>query len=145
MPFSPLAAPRAASVWLFKPESGEVNQCFARRYRLTKTDEFSSVFGFRRAIRGKLLMLHYQPRPEGMTEPRLGLVVGKKLLKHAVDRNRLKRIVREQFMLRRASLPGVDLVVRLAVKPKPLDGKQIADDIVALFDKLQRPRPKREN
>ena len=145
MPFSPLAAPRAASVWLFKPESGEVNQCFARRYRLTKTDEFSSVFGFRRAIRGKLLMLHYQPRPEGMTEPRLGLVVGKKLLKHAVDRNRLKRIVREQFRLCRASLPGVDLVVRLAVKPKPLDGKQIADDIVALFDKLQRPRPKREN
>lgn len=145
MPFSPLAAPRAASVWLFKPEYGEVNQCFARRYRLTKTDEFSSVFGFRRAIRGKLLMLHYQPRPEGMTEPRLGLVVGKKLLKHAVDRNRLKRIVREQFRLRRASLPGVDLVVRLAVKPKPLDGKQIADDIVALFDKLQRPRPKREN
>ena len=145
MPFSPLAAPRAASVWLFKPESGEVNQCFARRYRLTKTDEFSSVFGFRRAIRGKLLMLHYQPRPEGMTEPRLGLVVGKKLLKHAVDRNRLKRIVREQFRLRRASLPGVDLVVRLAVKPKPLDGKPIADDIVALFDKLQRPRPKREN
>lgn len=145
MPSSTLAAPRAASVWLFKPESGEVNQCFARRYRLTKTDEFSSVFGFRRAIRGKLLMLHYQPRPEGMTEPRLGLVVGKKLLKHAVDRNRLKRIVREQFRLRRASLPGVDLVVRLAVKPKPLDGKQIADDIVALFDKLQRPRPKREN
>ena len=145
MPFSPLAAPRAASVWLFKPESGEVNQCFARRYRLTKTDEFSSVFGFRRAIRGKLLMLHYQPRPEGMTEPRLGLVVGKKLLKHSVDRNRLKRIVREQFRLHRASLPNMDLVVRLAVKPKPLDGKQIADDIVALFDKLQRPRPKREN
>lgn len=144
MPFSPLAAPRAASVWLYKPEYGEVNQNFARRYRLTKTDEFSSVFGFRRAIRGKLLMLHYQPRPEGMTEARLGLVVGKKLLKHAVDRNRLKRIVREQFRLRRPALPAMDLVVRLAVKPLPLDGKQIAEDIVALFDKLQRPRPKRE-
>lgn len=145
MPFSPLAAPKAASVWLFKPEYGEVNQNFARRYRLTKTDEFSSVFGFRRAIRGKLLMLHYQPRPEGMTEARLGLVVGKKLLKHAVDRNRLKRIVREQFRLRRPTLPAMDLVVRLAVKPLPLDGKQIAEDIIALFDKLQRPRPKRED
>ena len=144
MPFSPLAAPRAASVWLFKPEYGEVNQSFARRYRLTKTDEFSSVFGFRRAIRGKLLMLHYQPRPEGMTEARLGLVVGKKLLKHAVDRNRLKRIVREQFRLRRPTLPAMDLVVRLAVKPLPLDGRQITEDIVTLFDKLQRPRPKRE-
>ena len=144
MPFSLLAAPRAASAWLYKPESGEVNQSFARRYRLTKTDEFSSVFGFRRAIRGKLLMLHYQPRAEGM-DARLGLVVGKKLLKHAVDRNRLKRIVREQFRMRRSSLPAMDLVVRLAVKPAPLDGKQIADDIVTLFDKLQRPRPKRED
>ncbi len=122
-----------------------MNQSFARRYRLTKTDEFSSVFGFRRAIRGKLLMLHYQPRPEGMTEARLGLVVGKKLLKHAVDRNRLKRIVREQFRLRRPALPVMDLVVRLAVKPLPLDGKQIAEDIIALFDKLQRPKPKRED
>ena len=142
MPFSPLAAPRAASVWLFKPESGEVNQCFARRYRLTKTDEFSSVFGFRKAIRGKLLMLHHQPRPEGQTEARLGLVVGKKQLKRAVDRNRVKRIVREQFRLRRANLPAVDLVVRLAVKPVPLDGRQIAEDFLTLLDKLQRPRPR---
>ena len=142
MPFSLLAAPRAASAWLFKPESGEVNQCFARRYRLTKTDEFSSVFGFRRAIRGKLLMLHHQPRPEGQTEARLGLVVGKKQLKRAVDRNRVKRIVREQFRLRRANLPAVDLVVRLAVKPVPLDGRQIAEDFLTLLDKLQRPRPR---
>jgi ribonuclease P protein component len=94
-----------------------VNQSFARRYRLTKTDDFSSVFGFRRAIRGKLLMLHYQPRAEGMNDPRLGLVVGKKQLKKAVDRNIFKRVIREQFRLCRAELPAVDLVVRLAVKP----------------------------
>jgi ribonuclease P protein component len=121
-----------------------VEQTFARRYRLTKTDEFSSVFGFRRAIRGKLLMLHYQPRPEGNTEARLGLVVAKKLLKRAVDRNKVKRVVREQFRLRRAGLPAVDLVIRLAVKPAPLDGKLLAEDFLSLLDKLQRPRPKRE-
>ena len=144
MPFSPLAAPRAASVWLYKPESGEVNQSFARRYRLTKTDEFSSVFGFRRAIRGKLLMLHYQPRPEGNTEARLGLVVAKKLLKRAVDRNKVKRVVREQFRLRLAGLPAVDLIVRLAAKPAPLDSKLLAEDFLALLDKLQRPRNKRD-
>jgi ribonuclease P protein component len=121
-----------------------VEQTFARRYRLTKTDEFSSVFGFRRAIRGKLLMLHYQLRPEGNTDARLGIVVAKKLLKRAVDRNRVKRVVREQFRLRRVSLPNVDLIVRLAVKPGPIDGSQVADDFLALLDKLQRPRPKRE-
>ena len=119
-------------------------QTFARRYRLTKTDEFSSVFGFRKAIRGKLLMLHYQPRAEGFTEPRLGLVVGKKLLKKAVDRNRVKRIVREQFRCLRESLPACDLIVRLAVKPSSLDGKLLAGDFVALLDKLRRPKPKRD-
>ncbi|MBU1362740.1 MAG: ribonuclease P protein component [Gammaproteobacteria bacterium] len=122
-----------------------MEQTFARRYRLTKTDEFSSVFGFRKAIRGKLLMLHYQPRPEGNSEARLGLVVAKKLLKRAVDRNKVKRVVREQFRLRLAGLPAVDLVIRLAVKPAPLDGKLLAEDFLALLNKLQRPRPKRED
>jgi ribonuclease P protein component len=139
-----LAAPRVVLVWPFNRTFGEVEQTFARRYRLTKTDEFSSVFGFRRAIRGKLLMLHYQPRPEGNTEARLGVVVAKKLLKRAVDRNRVKRVVREQFRLHRAALPGVDLVVRLAAKPATLDGAQLAADFLALLDKLRRSKPKRE-
>ena len=121
-----------------------MDQTFARRYRLTKTDEFSSVFGFRRAIRGKLLMLHYQPGAADINTARLGLVVGKKQLKRAVDRNRLKRIVREQFRLRRAALPAYDLVVRLAVKPVPFDSSLIAEDFGALLEKLQRQRPKRQ-
>lgn len=37
---------------------------FPRRYRLTKTDEFSSVFGFRRAIKGRFFLLHWLERPE---------------------------------------------------------------------------------
>ncbi|WP_306605303.1 ribonuclease P protein component [Azonexus sp.] len=117
---------------------------FARRYRLTKTDEFSSVFGFRKAIRGTWLMLHYQPRPEVSTHARLGLVIGKKLLKRAVDRNRVKRIVREQFRIRRGTLPVCDLIVRLVVKPGPIDGLGIAADINGLLDRLSRPRPKRD-
>lgn len=121
-----------------------MEQTFARRYRLTKTDEFSSVFGFRRAIRGKLLMLHYQPRLEGLNEARLGVVVGKKLLKKAVDRNRIKRIVREQFRRERPSLPACDLIIRLAVKPTPLDGKLVAGDFLALLEKLRRTCAKRE-
>ncbi|RIX48315.1 MAG: ribonuclease P protein component [Rhodocyclales bacterium GT-UBC] len=118
-------------------------QTFARRYRLTKTDEFSSVFGFRRAIRGTLLMLHYQPRPAEYSEARLGLVVGKKLLKRAVDRNKVKRIIREQFRCQRENLPACDLVVRLAVKPKPLDNKLLVSDFLVLLDKLRRPKSKR--
>jgi ribonuclease P protein component len=118
--------------------SGEVDQSFARRYRLTKTDEFSSVFGFRKAIRGKLLMLHYQLRATGETDARLGLVVGKKFLKQAVDRNRCKRVLREQFRRCRAELPACDLVVRLAAKPGKLDASVLVEDFLALLVKLRR-------
>ena len=120
--------------------SGEVTYRFARKYRLTKTDEFSSVFGFRKAIRGQWLMLHYQPRTNGESSARLGLVIGKKQLKRAVDRNRVKRIAREHFRLARATLPGCDLIVRLMVRPSPLDGRALAEDLEKLFERLRRPR-----
>ena len=122
-----------------------MDRSFARRYRLTKTDEFSSVFGFRRAIRGKLLMLHYQLRTGSEDDARLGLVVCKKLLKRAVHRNLLKRIVREQFRLQRASLPACDLVVRLFAKPGPLDKKLLREDFGVLLDKLRKIKLKRES
>lgn len=115
-----------------------MNQSFARSYRLTKTDEFSSVFGFRRAIRGKLIMLHYRPRDSSVHDARLGLVVGKKQLKHAVDRNLFKRVIREQFRLCRAELPALDLVVRLAVKPVKLNRRIIAEEFLVLIKKLPR-------
>jgi len=109
---------------------------FARRYRLTKTDEFSSVFGFRRAIRGQLLMLHYLPREQAIADPRLGLVVGKKLLKSAVRRNLVKRLVREQFRQFRPGLPACDVIIRLVAKPGRPDRQAIAAEAAGLFGKL---------
>ncbi len=43
----------------------------------------------------------------------MGVVVAKKLVRRATQRNLVKRIVREGFRLRRALLPRLDLVVRL--------------------------------
>ena len=45
--------------------------------------------------------------------PRLGIIVGKKNLPAAVDRNALRRIVREAFRQRRPELPSCDIMVRL--------------------------------
>ncbi len=87
-------------------------------------------------------MLHYQPRSPEHNDARLGVVVAKKLLKKAVDRNRVKRIIREQFRRRRVSLPAHDLIVRLAAKPRPLDGKVLAEEFIDLLLKLPKARPR---
>lgn len=89
-------------------------------------------------------MLHYQPRSPGNETARLGLVVAKKLLKRSVDRNRVKRVVREQFRQIRESLPPYDLIVRLAAKPGPLDNGKLAEDFLTLLGKLRRNSVRQE-
>lgn len=45
-------------------------------------------------------------------EARLGLIIAKRVLPRAVDRNRVKRLLRECFRRRAAELPKVDIVVQ---------------------------------
>lgn len=56
-------------------------------------------------------------RPNQVGHPRLGMVIAKRLLARAVDRNRVKRCVRESFRQVLQELPACDFVVRLIAKP----------------------------
>lgn len=78
---------------------------------MRETDEFSSVFRFRCAHRGVCLEL--LAAPNGLDFPRLGMIVPKKILRTAVARNRVKRLLREWFRLRQDEMGGLDLVARL--------------------------------
>lgn len=122
-------------------------QTFPRSARLTKTGEFSSVFSFKKSIKGKFLSLYYlfdksaesnksaksatnfhekfqnfsenSKNSENLISARLGIVVAKKMLKKAVDRNRCKRILRDIFRRHRFDLTNfaqVDIILRLNYK-----------------------------
>jgi ribonuclease P protein component len=134
-----------------KPPAGggqPAANAFPRQYRLTQTDEFSSVFGFRKALKSTHFLLHYRLRMTGETGiqagvpteigagARLGVVVAKRLLKRSVDRNLVKRLARENFRKLRCRLPARDLILRLAAKPKPLDKRALGEEIWALLSKL---------
>ncbi len=97
--------------------------------KLHKTDEFSSVFRFKSVQRGVCLDVH--ARPNGLGHPRLGLVVARKLLGRAVDRNRVRRVLRERFRIRQHELGPLDIVARLR-NPCPVN--EIKDEFDRLLD-----------
>lgn len=110
------------------------DQRFIGAYRLQKTDDFSSVFAFRRSFRGRLLIMHY--RPSESNTARLGVIVAKRFAKRANQRNLVKRIMREQFRRIRATLPAYDIVVRLNAPLAGATRAAINDDMSALLGRL---------
>ena len=79
-------------------------------------------------------MLLVQLRENGLYLSRLGLIVPKRFLPLSVDRNLMKRHVREWFRLRQTSLKGRDVLVRLS-GPRP-----VANGLVEDLDRLGLPR-----
>jgi ribonuclease P protein component len=67
---------------------------------------------------------------------RLGLAISKQVSRRAVERNRLKRLVRESFRRVRHRLPAVDLVVMARAQAAGMDGAQLLAEIDELWGKL---------
>jgi len=107
---------------------------FNKTSKLIKTDEFSSVFNFRKRIAAKFLAIHYQPNAPH--HARLGLVVGKKVAKLAVHRNYMRRVLRELFRVRQHEINPIDLVVRVQNKFDRSDFDLIKQEFNTLITKI---------
>lgn len=86
-----------------------------RDARLVDKTDFDRVFAENQRARTDFVMVMVRPNQVGY--PRLGMIVAKRLLARAVDRNRVKRCIRESFRLVLPELPACDFVVRLIAKP----------------------------
>ncbi|MBP7080899.1 MAG: ribonuclease P protein component [Rhodocyclaceae bacterium] len=83
-----------------------------------KAREFSEVLGSRQSRRGEFFSLHHRQSSSGVA--RLGLVIPKRLARHATTRNLIRRQAREVFRSCLATLPPMDLVLRLTRSTKEL-------------------------
>jgi ribonuclease P protein component len=86
----------------------------SRRHRLSRSRDFDAVYRHGRSVSTRYLVLYTFARPRdsnGDDGPRLGLAVAKKV-GGAVERNRLKRRLREIFSALAAEVePGRDYVL----------------------------------
>ena len=109
---------------------------FGRDRRLLHKKEFEAVLRdpWVRFRRGPLWCA---AKANAHGQSRLGLIVAKRVLRRAVDRNRAKRVLREAFRLRQGTM-AVDVVVRLVVATPPLDAGAAERLFEALDDILGR-------
>lgn len=115
---------------------------FPKSARLRKGEEFRRCIRYGRHLNGALLSLSYRSRSK-RTPPRLGITVSRRYGK-AVDRNRMKRQMRELFRTHRPLLPpGYDLLIRplVGVKASAIpDLALLRKELLTLLDALPPPR-----
>ena len=75
-------------------------------------------------------------RQSTLKNARLGLVIGKKHARRAVDRNRLRRILREQFRL--SLLPCCDIIVMARPGAAMVARDELRDVAIWLFDQTSK-------
>jgi ribonuclease P protein component len=114
-----------------------------KQAKMIKTDDFSSVFNFRKRIATQYLAIHYQPNTHHRA--RLGLVVGKKVAKLSVSRNYMRRVLREFFRLQQHDICHVDLIIRVQKKFSKKDFIQIKQEFDSLIRKLNQRMVLSEN
>ncbi len=136
------------------------DQRFSRQHRLLTPAEFKAVFDHNhyKASHKHLLLLARKraaPAHNGIRDSidvdtlrppvaRLGLVIAKKHVRRAVDRNRVKRQLRDSFRLHKQDLIGLDIVALARPGLGALDNAALRAMIDAQWTRLLKQQQKAE-
>ena len=90
------------------------------------------MFSDARSISDKYFVIRYQPNQ--LEVSRLGTAVSKKAVRTSIQRNRLKRIIRESF--RHENLSGCDLVVTVRSAVVNADNRVLYQSLRKLWQEL---------
>ncbi len=120
-----------------------MNAClrFTPAQRLLRPSEFQAVFdkaAFKIGEAQFLLLV----RHNGLSHSRLGLVIAKKKVRRSVDRNRLKRTVRESFRHHQAELPATDVIFMARQDLLAMPPEAFRDALAQAWKRLRRKAEK---
>ena len=110
-------------------------QGFARRQRLLSAAAFDAVYARRQRVGDDCFTVNSAPNTLG--HARLGLSIGARTAGNSVNRNRVKRVVRESFRHASITLPAVDLVVGARNGARTAHNAQLRESLDGLFKKIR--------
>ena len=112
---------------------------FPKNHRLLRPEDFQFVFDNVDCKQGGKYCTLLSAR-SARNESRLGLIAAKKSLKLAVQRNRIKRLVRESFRLRRQAIDELgqpfDVIALVKASTREASNKDILQELDKQWLKL---------
>ncbi len=107
---------------------------FLKCHHLLKSEQFNRVFNKGKVVRSKYLLIFSLENQ--LDYPRLGFAISKKSIKSAVKRNRIKRIIKEEFRHQKKLLQGIDIVIVSHNKILELLNHEVREILVTSWKKL---------
>jgi ribonuclease P protein component len=104
------------------------------RLRLRRKKDFDAAYARGRRLGDGFFGMTATANATG--EPRLGLAVAVRVAGGAVERNRLRRVIKESFRVHQAELPAVDLVVSARARARGAPGPELHGSLAALWKKV---------
>jgi ribonuclease P protein component len=105
----------------------------SRAHRFSERGAYGPVLKAGRKLRGRYAVLHVA---QSAGPARLGIALTRKMIPHAVERNRVRRLVRECFRRHVAKRLPMDVVVALRQGVARTELPLLRGELVALLDQL---------
>lgn len=111
-------------------------QGFARRSRILNQAQFDAVYATRLRVVDGCFSINAARNVLGY--PRLGLSIGSKAAGDSVERNRVKRQVRESFRKEAGNLPALDLVVGARNGVRTAHNARLRESLAELWTEIRK-------
>lgn len=110
---------------------------YPKSARLITSADFSHVFDKQvaRSVDDVFILL---AAPSAEDRPRIGLAIAKKRVKRAVDRNKLKRIIRESWRLNCQEYGNLDVVVMIKHGAHKNENQVLRDKLAHHWTRLEK-------
>lgn len=112
---------------------------FPKERRLSGASSFDRLFKAGRRFRTPILNAYTLPAATAAS--RLGITVSRKNVRRAVDRNRLKRLIRESFRLNAHRIANTDIVIQATPRTLSAQATDIRDTLERLWAGLHNVGP----
>ena len=112
-----------------------MRQCtLPRTARLLKPGDFAALRTASRRLNARHFIAEFAPNNRAGC--RLGQAVSRRVSKRAVDRNRIKRLVRDSYRQIRLQLPAIDILLIARTSAVQAPAPILREDLTLLWTKL---------